>query len=152
MATILLKAFSNAFSWKKFCVFNYFLSNLTEICSWGLNWQYANIDSGNGMVPNRWQATTWTNVDQGTWCHIVLLGHNWLKKPHYSTDKSPFEVDIESGIFYHGFTVWYCNYRNKTSHFEFSNVWTMHGFCIHGCYFYFTCQWHDPGILSHMMT
>ena len=28
--------------------------------------------SGNGLVPNRWQAITWTNVYRDVWCHVLL--------------------------------------------------------------------------------
>ena len=45
--------------WKFF----HFDSNVTEVCSWGSNWQKVSIGSGNGLAPNRWQAITWTNVD-----------------------------------------------------------------------------------------
>ena len=40
-----------------------FISNFTEICSWGSNWQLVSIGSGNGLAPNRWQAITWSNDD-----------------------------------------------------------------------------------------
>ena len=35
------------------------------------NWQLDSIGSGDGLVPNRWQAFTWTNADTVHW-HI-----NW---------------------------------------------------------------------------
>ena len=34
------------------------------ICPQGFNQQKVNIGSGNGLLPNRQQAITWTNVDQ----------------------------------------------------------------------------------------
>ena len=37
--------------------------NFTEFCSFGCNWWWVIIDSGNGLVPNRHQAITWTNND-----------------------------------------------------------------------------------------
>ena len=39
-----------------------------------VNWVI--IGPGNGLVPNRWQAITWTNNDRGSWCHMVSLCHN----------------------------------------------------------------------------
>ena len=104
----------------------------------------------------RWMSLNLTD-DKSTlvlvmaWCHQAISHYlsqywprslspygvtrpQWVKeKEHYSTGKLPHELDIESQVFYHGFAVWYCNYRNKTFHFEFSNVLTMHGFCIQGC-------------------
>ena len=34
-----------------------------QICSRGSKWQYISIGSGNGLVPNKQQAVTWTYVD-----------------------------------------------------------------------------------------
>ena len=28
------------------------------------------MDLGNGLAPNRWQAITWTKVDQNILCHM----------------------------------------------------------------------------------
>ena len=44
--------------------------------SFKFHWQYISIGSGNGLVPNRQQAITWTNDDQ-----IPSLGYNELKAP-----------------------------------------------------------------------
>ena len=40
--------------------------NFTEVYSQGFNWQLVNIGSGNGLVPNRQQAITWTNAAKVT--------------------------------------------------------------------------------------
>ena len=45
----------------------YFDSNFTEFCSQGSDWQYASNGSGNGLAPNRQQATTWTNANIVHW-------------------------------------------------------------------------------------
>ena len=39
-----------------------------------------NKKSGNGLVPNRQQAITWTDVDPYVWSYMVSLGHNELNK------------------------------------------------------------------------
>ena len=39
----------------------------------GPNCQWVSIDLGDGLVPNKWQAITWTNVDQDIWCHMASL-------------------------------------------------------------------------------
>ena len=49
-------------------------SNFTEICSQEFNWQKASIGSGNGLVPKRWQAITWTNAHTVHWCIYAALG------------------------------------------------------------------------------
>ena len=36
---------------------------MSDIFSWGSNWQLVLIDAGNGLVLNKWQAITWTNDD-----------------------------------------------------------------------------------------
>ena len=40
----------------------YIYSNFTKVCSWVSNWQCVAIDLGDGSIPNRWQATTETNI------------------------------------------------------------------------------------------
>ena len=40
--------------WKGFL---YFDSNFIELCSWGFNWQWASIGSGNGLALNRDEIT-----------------------------------------------------------------------------------------------
>ena len=48
---------------------------ISLICSQGSNYQYARIDSDNGLVPNRLQAITRTNAaDPVLWCIYVALG------------------------------------------------------------------------------
>ena len=42
--------------------------NFTEICSLGCDWQYGSIGSDNVLVPNRWQAITWTSDGLVYWC------------------------------------------------------------------------------------
>ena len=54
-------------------------SNLTEICSQEYNWQQASIGSGNGLVPKRPQAITWTNADPVHLCIYTALGGNELR-------------------------------------------------------------------------
>ena len=53
-----------------------FYSNCSEVCSWGSNWHKVSTSSGNGLVPNRRQPVTLTNVDQDAWRDTVSLGHN----------------------------------------------------------------------------
>ena len=45
-----------------------------------VNWQYVSIDSGDGLVPYRLQAITWSRGDTNPWRHIVsiALGHSEL--------------------------------------------------------------------------
>ena len=31
------------------------------------------IGSGNGLIPNRWQAITWTSDDPNHWCHTITI-------------------------------------------------------------------------------
>ena len=38
------------------------------------------ISSGNGLVPNKQQAITWTNADPGHWCIYAALGGDELNK------------------------------------------------------------------------
>ena len=45
----------------------------------GSNWQYASIDSDNGLVPNRRQAIIWTNNGLGCQCIYASLGLNESK-------------------------------------------------------------------------
>ena len=56
----------------------HFDSNFTEVCSWGSNWQRVCIGSGNGLVPNRRQAITWTNLDPVHLCMYAALGGDEL--------------------------------------------------------------------------
>ena len=47
--------------------------NFIGICSWGCNWQYSGIGSGNGLVPNRRPAITWkmmTKFYDAIWRHM----------------------------------------------------------------------------------
>ena len=41
----------------------------------GPNWQFVSIGSGNGLVPSRHQAITWTSDDL---VHMMSWGHNEL--------------------------------------------------------------------------
>ena len=55
-------SFSDEFLWQKF----------TLLFSWVSNWQYICIGPGYGLLPNRWQAITWTSVDQDHW-HTIWV-------------------------------------------------------------------------------
>ena len=57
----------------------WFDSNFTGVCSWGSNWQYVSIGSGNGLVPNRRQTITWTKADLVHWCIYAALKGDELK-------------------------------------------------------------------------
>ena len=50
----------DAFSWKKIV---YSDLSLNGICSWGSNWQWVSIGSGNGLVPVWHQAISWAYDD-----------------------------------------------------------------------------------------
>ena len=54
-------------------------SSFTETCSQGSDWQISNIGSGNGLAPNRRQATTWTNDDQVHWRMYAALGEKPIR-------------------------------------------------------------------------
>ena len=41
------------------------------------------IGAGNGLVPIKHQAITWTNDDQDICCNMVAPGHNGLTQPLY---------------------------------------------------------------------
>ena len=56
----------------------YLYSNFTEICSQGSNYQYANIDSDDVLVPNRRKAVFWKNVGLVYWRMYASLGLNGL--------------------------------------------------------------------------
>ena len=45
-----------------------FVSDFAQVCSKMTNWQWVNIGSGYGLVPNWHQAITWTNIDPVYWC------------------------------------------------------------------------------------
>ena len=67
MTALLQMAFSKSyFVWKWLCFWFKFHCALLS------NWQCIGVD--NGLVPNRRQAITWTNVDQATWRHKGLPG------------------------------------------------------------------------------
>ena len=54
-------------------------SNLTELCSYGSNCSKLSIALSNSLAQNRWQAITWTNVDQdpctATWYPMATLSY-----------------------------------------------------------------------------
>ena len=62
-------------------------SNFTEICSYGFNYQYANIGSDNGLSPSRWQAIIWTNDSLVYWCIYVSLSFNELNNAKLRRNK-----------------------------------------------------------------
>ena len=72
MADILQRIFSKAFSWKLL----YLLEDVLK--SVPLSTLEVSTGSGNGLVPIRHQAITWTNVDQDYWHHMASLAHNEL--------------------------------------------------------------------------
>ena len=49
-------------------------SNFTQICSLRANSQYASINPGNGLAPNRRQAITWTNANPVHWRIHATVG------------------------------------------------------------------------------
>ena len=57
----------------------HFDSNFTEVCSLESNWQCVSIGSGNGMVPSRRQAITWTNADLAYWRICTAQGGDKLR-------------------------------------------------------------------------
>ena len=58
--------------WKLSCLDLYFI----EVCSWGSNWQYVNIGSGNGLALNRWPAITWSSMDPDLKQPTASQGHD----------------------------------------------------------------------------
>ena len=75
MVPISQTTFANAFSRMKIL---YFDSYFTDVCSYGSNWQYVCIGSGNGFVPNRQQVITWTNDNPFHWHIYTSLGGDEL--------------------------------------------------------------------------
>ena len=55
--------FSRRYFQMHFLEWKYMISDfyITEVCSWGSNWQYSSIGSNNGLAPGRRQAIIWTN-------------------------------------------------------------------------------------------
>ena len=47
------------------------------------------IGSGNGLVPNRWQAIAWTNADLIHWCIYTALGGDELTGANWDPSHSP---------------------------------------------------------------
>ena len=60
----------------------YFDWNVTEVCSYGSNWQYSSIGLDNDLVPNRRQAIIWTNADPIQWRIYAALGRDELTEKH----------------------------------------------------------------------
>ena len=52
------------------------LIQISLVYLYGFNWSRVSIGSGNGLVPNRWQAITSTFVDQNLCWHMASLGLN----------------------------------------------------------------------------
>ena len=81
MVNIMLKTYSNAFSWKVNSVFC-----MTKICSYWHSWQYANNGSGNGLLSNRRQAITCASDDTMYWHaspnHNALIGSSFRVNPY----------------------------------------------------------------------
>ena len=53
------------------------------MCSQESNWQLASIGSGNGLVPNRRQAITWTSEDPVNWRIYAALGGDELRQKRW---------------------------------------------------------------------
>ena len=57
---------------EKFCIL---IKKITEVCSYGSNWQQPSVGLDNGLAPNRRQAIIRTNADPTNWrLHAVLWG------------------------------------------------------------------------------
>ena len=54
----------------------YFDSNFTDVWSQATNWQKVSIVLGNGLVPSRQQAITWTNVGLVHWRMYICMSVN----------------------------------------------------------------------------
>ena len=54
-------------------------SNITGVCSWGFNWQYASIGSDNGLAPNKLNII-WTDGGKFYWRIQASLGLDELKR------------------------------------------------------------------------
>ena len=81
--------FQMKISWIKVIIF---YANFTEVVSQGSNWQHINIGSGNGLVPNRPLAITWTNDDPYT-MHICITrgsSHNYFHQNWNSMERCFF--------------------------------------------------------------
>ena len=70
--------------WSKFCI-RCFQMHFPEwkLLFWDWNFtgpkgpnENVNIDSGNGLVPNRQHVIIWNNVHQYLWCNIISIRHN----------------------------------------------------------------------------
>ena len=57
----------------------YFDWNFIELCSQRSCWQQPKIGLDNGLVPNRRQASIWTNADQIHWRIYAALGDELIK-------------------------------------------------------------------------
>ena len=57
-------------AWKVSC----FVSNFSEVYSWGSNLLYDSIGSVKGVTPRRRQVIPWYNVDQQAWRHMSPIG------------------------------------------------------------------------------
>ena len=61
-------------------LFSYFDLFSTRVCFYGINWQWVNIGSSNGLEPNRRQAIACVTADPVHW-HIYIytsLGERWV--------------------------------------------------------------------------
>ena len=64
-----------------------------ELCYLGSNWQYVSTGLDNGLVPNKWQAISWSSDGLVYWRIYASLGLNELKvpelgSPHQSGDEA----------------------------------------------------------------
>ena len=56
------------------------ISDFTETCSTGSNWQYVSIGADNGMVPYGWKAIIWNNDGLVYWhTSASVARHQWVE-------------------------------------------------------------------------
>ena len=79
MAAKLADDILNAFSWMKSFVFRF---EFHWSCSYGSNWQYASIGSGNGLAPNMRQVNTWSwaKADPALWRIYTALAEDEIMR------------------------------------------------------------------------
>ena len=66
----------SSFIHEKFCIF---IRISLQFIPKGCNWQYVSIGSGNGLVPNRRQAITWTKADPNSLSYICGARGRWVE-------------------------------------------------------------------------
>ena len=72
-----------------FSIAHYFYKNVCILIKISLKFvqrsPIVKTDSGNGLVPSRWQANNSTNFDHDIWHHMTLLDYNKLTLKHRET-------------------------------------------------------------------